>query len=700
MAVVPNDEVGTVQQEPLPGRAIPRFSDEANPSEFGAGLGQGLEAAANDVNIVNRQQAAQQKQLQDKANADADRVQLAGAITNLSKARDQIQFGKDDNDPNAAFRQTGQALATLPERYGSQFDEAAAQISSTLTPHQQAMFAERVAGEKDSLDLQMRRYQFEQSNREAIETFSNAKSQVVQSASNNYRDPAATVQAREDLFNAGMALAARGGKDSITAYKASGYAHDLDQLHEGVIGAYLADNKVQGAQRYLNQWASDLSSVTVKDTLENRIRAAGDRLDALQKDTSRDRIMDQQKAAAAGLPGWEKLAAPSDYQIVHKNDAQRQQDFTQKLALAGTAEKRFDTMSIPAIDAYVQSTKPTEAKPGVAKDLQVQKFIEQAAKNSKDRRAADPANFAVTSGAWHPLDFSDPKAASAELSTRSNTAPQLSQQLGVRMPLLSKPEARQLSSSLDNLSANQKIQALTALHQSLPNERAYFSVLQQVMPHSPVTSIVGQKIDAPNEWDAPSWYDPTHGPKQADGEKILAGEMLLNPPKKEGDEKHGFKGGFPMPADTNGGGLRSYFANNTRDIFNSRPQLADAHYAAFRDAYASLSAEEGDYSGEYKGTRAEKALSMAVGTPVRFNDGHVVPPNGMDPNKFEGVVRQIVAAQAKAAGAPADFEKRIDGYQLREVGAVGSGRYELVNGNVPLIRPDKKGPFVIDLQAQ
>lgn len=704
MAVVPDDEIGTVQQDAIPGRAVPHFSDETSPADFGAGLGQGLEQAANDVGQVNSQQRAQAKQAQAKANQDADRVQLAGAITSLSQTRDQIQFGKDDNDPNAAYRQSGKAIVDMPERYGTQFDDAAQEISSHLTPHQQSMFSERISSEKDSLDLGLRRYQFEQAGREATETFSNAKTQSIQSASNNYRDPDATPQAREDLFNAGMALATRGGKDQIEAYQQSGYAHDLDQLHDGVVGAYLSDNNIRGAQQYLNQWAPDLSSGAVKDTLENRIRAAADRLDALNKDTSRDRIADQRAAAMAGLPGWEKLAAPGDYQTVHKGDAEVQQALTQKMAQAGASEKEFDQMTPAAVQSAVDASKPTVATSGVAQDLEMQRFMEQAAKRSLDRRREDPAAFAIDSGkGWQPIDFTDPQAAAVQLRSRSQTAPDIATQIGVRMPLLSKPEAAQLSQQLDAQSPAQKLQALTGLHAALPNERAYFSVLNQVAQHSPVTAIVGQKIDRPNEWDVPSWYNPANAPSRQDGERILAGEAILNPPRgkgQEGEERGSFKDGFPMPPEDPNTGLRASFANATKGVFNDRPQLADAHYSAVRDAYAALSSEAGDYSGKLNSARAKQAIQIGVGKSVDFNGSNVVPPNGMDPSTLQSTVQQTVAATAKAAGAPADWEQRIKGYQLRERGSVGSGRYELVNGNIPLVRPDGKGVFIIDLQAQ
>jgi hypothetical protein len=91
---------------------------------------------------------------------------------------------------------------------------------------------------------------------------------------------------------------------------------------------------------------------------------------------------------------------------------------------------------------------------------------------------------------------------------------------------------------------------------------------------------------------------------------------------------------------------------------------------------------------------------MVMGHTQSFNGQTVMVPPGMDPAHFKSLVDKAVAAAAPAYGAPADWRDRIGGYQLRELDGVGSGRYELVNGNAPLLRPDKKGPFVIDLHAQ
>jgi hypothetical protein len=713
VATVPDDSIATVQQDPLPGRAYPRLSDEASSQDFGAGLAQGIEKGGADIEAVqserNREAKQAQKEAQAKADADADRVALANANISITQARNTIQFGKQQTDkngnsipdPNAAYSQSGPGIANMPERYGAAFDEQTAQITAGLTPHQQSLIAERVASEKDSLNLNLLRYQHEQGDREAQATFTTAKQSAIQDAALNYRDPDSTNRAREDLYNAGMALATRGGKDAVEAYKNGGYARDLDQLHESAIGAYLADGKPNGAEKYLQTWRGDLSSGTVLDTLQNHITAAQDRLEAKAKDGARDSYEDALKGSLAGLPGANRLVSDGQLALLHPTTWQRERTFLNNAADTGANEKKFDQMRPDAVIAAAQAAQPTVARPGVANDLLLAHMTQEAAQRSLSRRAADPAAFAIGTQGWQPLDFSNPQAAATQLNQRAQTAPQVSDQIGVRVPLLTKPESKQLADQLDQQDPKGRLQALTSLHQALPDERAYFSVMGQVMPHSPVTAIAGQKNDAPASPAAPTWYDARHLNDPQAAERILTGEQLLNPQRgQNAEEKSGYKGGMPMPSDAGGVGLRAYFSDHTKDVFRGRMELADDHYAAFRADYAARASEDGDVSGVYDSKRAKLALQDAVGARVSFNGRNVVPPSGMDPSKFEGLAENAVAQTAKASGAPADWDKRIKGYQLQEQGAVGSGRYTLVNGNAPLTRPDGKGDFVIDLRSQ
>lgn len=294
----------------------------------------------------------------------------------------------------------------------------------------------------------------------------------------------------------------------------------------------------------------------------------------------------------------------------------------------------------------------------------------------------------------------------AQIHDRMATLDALRKQYGSAIsttPLLPQ-EAGQLASQLDQGTPGQKAQLLTSLRGAFNDDNAYQAAMRQIAPHSPVTAIAGQMVGESSPASTPVWFDKNFAPDLTTPQRILAGEALLNPTRAEKAEEEGGKGtiktGMPMPQDGGAAGLRADFGRAAGDLFRDRPQLADAHYAVFKAAYAALLAEKGDMKGLGDSALKTQALKMSLGTTTDFNGNTVSIPSGMDPTRFESVVGSAVADAAKTMKAPADWAARIRGYQLREIGAVGSGRYELVNGNAPLVRPDGKGPFLIDLKAQ
>lgn len=463
----------------------------------------------------------------------------------------------------------------------------------------------------------------------------------------------------------------------------------------------LTAGDTRSAQTYLNSNVDVLDPKTAF-SLQTTIDAKVKEKQNDQKQDIADRFTDSMQAAQYGLPNAVTVTR-QEMDVLYPKDAQRRWDGLQSTVAAGTQARKYDQMTPGDIQADLQTRVPTQGGPEAAFQIHNYETLARAADQSLKARARDPAQFAIDTGqGWKPLDLSDPQSALGELRSRANSAPQVSAQIGGPVPLLSKGEAGQFSHSLEASTPQQRLSTLDALHDSLPDENAYYSVLRQIAPHSPVTAIVGAKVGQPDPAKAPSWYDPNMAGSPADAARILTGESLLNPTK---DEKAGEEGGrakapFPMPPDGGSSGLRALYGRAVGDMFRDRPELSDAHFSAFKDAYAALLAEKGDVKGIGDSTLADRALKMSVGTLSEFNGNTVAIPPGMDPTRFDGLVRNAVADAAKSAGAPEDWEKRIRGYQLRELGAVGSGKYELVNGNAPLVQPNGKGPFVIDLKSQ
>jgi hypothetical protein len=722
MAVVPNDEIATTPQDPLPGRAYPRFSDDASPSSFGAGLGEGIEKAASDYGSVQLQQAAQAKRDQDKAHADAGRVQGANAVTAASQAVSGILFGKDATDPNApydptaVYRQSGKALATLPGDAMDRLNGALDNITQGLPPHIQAMVADHFAGVKDSFNLQVHRYQFEQSNREATEAFNNAGTQAIADVGLNYRDPAATPRAFQMVRAAGESLAEQGGKDALKAYNDGGYRKDFDKVLESGLGGFLADNNVAGAQRYLNQYKDQFSSGEVRETLQNRVTAAGDRLEAKQKEGAQDAYADATKAAQAGLPGAGNLVTDHQLQVLRPQDWERQREFLGKLAEAGTSEKKYDTMPPAAILDDVQSKKPTTATPGIANDLEAFHLLQEGAQRSLQRRAEDPAGFVLSTGqGWQPLDLSKPLTPQntpdvmAQLKTRANTAPDISERLGVPVPLLSKPESKALGQQFASQGPTGQLSLLTGLRQGLPNDTSYESVLHQIAPASPVAAVAGMMVDRPTDRAAPTWYNPKFSADPQVAQRILQGESIL---RGKGEEATGTandsgvsKSGFAMPADKElQPAFQSAIGGSNSDLFKGRPQSAELYYRAYRDYYAAAASEKGISTGQYSSDIAEEAGQKIFGSEgsATYNHSNLVVPHGMDPSRFEGTMDKAVQSSLSDAGYKPGQIAALKEMPVRELGpTLGTGRYVITRDDgLPLKTPDGKDTVIIDLHKQ
>jgi hypothetical protein len=104
--------------------------------------------------------------------------------------------------------------------------------------------------------------------------------------------------------------------------------------------------------------------------------------------------------------------------------------------------------------------------------------------------------------------------------------------------------------------------------------------------------------------------------------------------------------------------------------------------------YAQLLAEKGNLSGLGDYRLRDQAAQMVLGNLTKFNGNEIAVPQGMEPMRFPSLLEKAVQNRAAEYGAPAGWADKIGGYQLREIGGLGSGRYGLMTGNMQLVRPD------------
>lgn len=237
MPTVPVLETPTVQQEPLPGRAIPRVSDDVSAASFGGGIAQGL----GEVGAAGAQEEAKQKQ-------QNDHLRVVDANTQLEAAQNAIKFGPDGKG-GGAYSLRGMDAMNMPDRYLPQYDKVAAGISSTLTPDQQAIFQDHVSAGRSSLNTELNRYEYTQSNQLADTIYSNATKQTATNAALNWRDPDQITKARSDMTALVQLQGNREGWDATTRQQT--LKDQLGTIHQGVVEEMSAEGNTSAARTYL-----------------------------------------------------------------------------------------------------------------------------------------------------------------------------------------------------------------------------------------------------------------------------------------------------------------------------------------------------------------------------------------------------------------------------------------------------------------
>lgn len=667
----------SVQPEPFPGRAIPRLPDEANPQAFGVGVGRSIEQASDVI-----------QQMTDRVQAQARQTQLTDAHNKLQS----LSMDLSHNPQTGAFTKQGQDAFNLNSQYLPQYDQGAQKIIDAIPDSKVRALATGAAGQvRNQLGEQLDSHEITQHQAFNASTAQASIKLSAQTAAANYNHPDIIATNRDTMDASLENLAQQKGWSDEQLAEAKQEAHS--SLHTDIVERMIGDSKVPMAKAYLQANKNEMDARQY-EMLQANVNAKLKEQQNEQKQDIADRYQDSLKAAEYGLPKWQQVSR-AEMNVLYPKDAQRRWDELNIMASAGAKGKQYDTMSAPEIIADLAASKPDEGGPEAVYHIQAYQALHRAAEQSIQQRTADPAQFVQSRGQWQPINFNDQQSAMQNLQSRANTQNEVSHQIGVPVPLLSKPEARQFSSMLDNSDPKARVSMLSALHDGMGNEQAYFSMLHEIAPNSPVTAIVGANMSRPTPANTPSWHNAAFDYNPMDAEKVLTGEALLNP-KSVGDKGGEPKSKINMPLPTS---MRQQFSSLTGDLFRDRAELGEDHYQAFLDAYAALSSEKGDTKGVLNTDMAKQAAKMAVGNTTTFNNKTVAVPNGMDPTMFESAVNKAVASMAQTSGAPPNWAERIRGFGINEIGAVGSGKYQLVQGNAPLVRPDGK-PFTIDLKQQ
>lgn len=638
-----------MQAEALPGRANPRIDDSSSAAAFGAPIAEGLDTIAR----AGTEEQAKQK-------VQNDNLRVIDANTQLEAGRNALLYGRPDAKTGqmtgGAFSLKGLDAMNMPAKLGPQYEDMAGKISQTLTPDQQRLFHGHIAAGSNELNLQLNRYEYEQSNQLANAVYTNAGSQAVESASVGWKDPMVIGKSRADIKSL---VQMQGDREGWAPQERDAQTQKLlAEMHYSVIDRMLADGNPQAALSY---FVGSKDEPGVRDSREltgaqaHQIGASIDqalRQQSTQTSTAvANQVRDVRTAAINGqlIP---PSAMPTEAQLrsAYPDTWADVTDAINADVRMGADLKTMGAASPDQINQIVESYKPTGVS-GASEQYERYNAIQAAATRVRTERAKDPRQYAIDQHLGSaPLDLNDPKATGAELQSRLAALPGLSKQMGGAVPLLSRNEAAALSQSFQNQKPLDQLRTLNTLAQAIGDDKGYQMLMQQIQPGAPVPAVVGNQVVSANPTTPPVWFDRGFATSPTDQAKILQGNELLNPTP---DEKGGKRASFPMPAEGGIAGLRQQFSQKVGDLFRGRPEVGETYYQAFKGAYASLLSDQGDVSGVGQSHLRDQALQIAMGHITRFNGQEVSVPQGMDPTRFAGLVQNAV--RSKLGGARQDL---------------------------------------------
>lgn len=468
-----------------------------------------------------------------------------------------------------------------------------------------------------------------------------------------------------------------------------------DQLGKPVYDS-LTDNDTNSAQRHLDDVRPLMDAQHVfalQKTIDGQVEKAKND----QKQDIEDRIQDSYKAAQFGLPNAVQVTR-AEMDIRYPKDGQRHWDDLQTVRAAGAQAKQYDHMSIEDIVKDVNGNEPKTGGPEAASKIEGYQMRAKAAEQTIKSRQQDPAQFAQDNGSWKPLDFQDAKSALDNLKGRANTQDQVSSQLGVPTPLLSKQEQGTFTKFLDNQPPADRLQTLAQIRATMPDDHSYTSLLHQIAPNSPITALAGATMDRPQGGNIPTWYNSKFADGAQVGQHMLEGEAIL-----QGKGEKGVPSKFPMPHDTDlQPAFQSAIGGANSDLFRGRADTLDATYAAYKATYAALANKAGHTNGVYSPAIAQQAADEVLGHVTQVGLSSLRVPPGMDPSHFEGALNTAATASMKAGGYSDADIKALAGHGFQEDGdQLGTGVYRIIDGNGDQLKSkDHRQSIIVDLNRQ
>ena len=300
---------------------------------------------------------------------------------------------------------------------------------------------------------------------------------------------------------------------------------------------------------------------------------------------------------------------------------------------------------VAKVNAIAQSYGAAPSKEQITHLSKLQRYVDGNIKLMTD----SPLSYAMQKEGADvaPLDLNKPDTWAETLGARVSIVREASARSGVAPKGLLPQEAAAIGRFLNDAPDGKRVELLKNLRKGFSDDAVFRATMQQVSKDSPVTALAGMIATRERPMTLPGWFsDETFTPGSTAG-LLLAGERLLNP-GKDAKGQDG-KPTFPMPKDAD---IRLKFNSMAGEAFAGNPEAMQITYQATRAAYAALTAQKGDYSGQLNDSMLKEAVQRATGGVTDVNGGVVIKPWGMDDSTFRATVQREFVKEVSRAGVP------------------------------------------------
>jgi len=279
-----------------------------------------------------------------------------------------------------------------------------------------------------------------------------------------------------------------------------------------------------------------LDNMTAMDRMKwnNRARSDIDRGRSVFAANLKNSITDQfAQTANTGITGA-VLPEEAFHQAFGEQGPAAYADYRDRL---GFNQQYFGIKDLPVdqAQAMLESAKPKEGSAEFEREQKQYDNLATAFAHASTDRNKDPMGYAMQQGYGpKPIDLSAPDTAIQEIANRPAIAQSITEKYKTPFLMLANTEAVNASAQLKAMTPDTKADTLGKLSMALPNRGAFFSLVNQIAPDSPVTKMSAGMMAFPEQVPV--------------AQTLLKGESILNQDKTD-KKQDGKPSSLPIPSD-------------------------------------------------------------------------------------------------------------------------------------------------------